>query len=234
MAKSADPTAVREDSVLANENTPLLGAPEAGPEATALHHNGHANGHPKPQDTPSRPSTARSDGAAPENPMPIAQILLLCYISLSEPIAYFSIFPFMPEMAHLVGHIPQSSVGFWTGLIESLFSLVQMVTMILYGRAADRFGRKPVLVFSLIGVTVFTAAFGLGRTLGQIVLLRSLAGFFGGLVVTVRTMISENCGTKGQARAFSWYMFARNLGIFLGPLIGTSNSATPFLSFLWT
>jgi len=155
-----------------------------------------------------------------EKPMPIAQILLLCYAALAEPVAYFAIFPFMPEMIYRTSNLEQSDVGFWTGLIESLFSLVQMVLMMFYGRAADKLGRKPVLVFSLAGMSVFTALFGMSQTLWQMVLCRCLTGVFAGSVVTVRTMLSENCTYESQARAFSWYQFTKNLGIFIGPLIG--------------
>jgi MFS family permease len=66
---------------------------------------------------------------------------------------------------------------------ESLFSLTQMILMITWGRAADRFGRKPVLVFSLVGVAVATALFGLSRTVWQMIVLRCLAGVFAGTVV---------------------------------------------------
>lgn len=38
-----------------------------------------------------------------------------------------------------------------------------MVLMIFYGRAADRLGRKPVLVFSLTGISVATALFGMSQ-----------------------------------------------------------------------
>ncbi|KAI7199865.1 MFS general substrate transporter [Hortaea werneckii] len=185
-----------------DENTPLL----LVPETTGL----ESNSDQKPNGTSTKPSAApNGDGSGDrgegveeegeEKPMPYRQILLLCYTAMTEPIAYFAIFPFMPEMIFRTG-VPQSSVGFWTGIIESLFSLVQMVLMIFYGRAADRFGRKPVLIFSLGGMC--------------------LAGCFAGSVVTVRTMISENCTKQSQAKAFSWYMFTRNLGIFIGPLIG--------------
>lgn len=37
---------------------------------------------------------------------------------------------------------------------------------------------------------------------------------------TIRSMLSENSTPKTQARAFSWFAFTSNCGIFLGPLIG--------------
>jgi MFS family permease len=58
-----------------------------------------------------------------------------------------------------------------------------MMLMIQWGRAADCIGRKPVLVFSLIGVAITTAIFGLSKTIYQMVLFRCCAGIFAGTVV---------------------------------------------------
>lgn len=66
---------------------------------------------------------------------------------------------------------------------ESMFSLTQMCLMILWGRAADRIGRKPVLVFSLAAISVFTALFGLSQTIWQMILVRCCAGLFAGSIV---------------------------------------------------
>ncbi len=123
-------------------------------------------------------------------------------------------------MAQENGNLPDTDAGFYSGLIESLFSLTQMFVMIYWGKAADRFGRKPVLLFSLVGVSFATALFGMARTIWQMILFRCLAGVFAGSIVTIRTMISEHSTSKTQARAFSWFGFTGNLGILFGPLIG--------------
>ncbi|KAK0254924.1 hypothetical protein B0A54_13360 [Friedmanniomyces endolithicus] len=197
MVKSADPTQDGETVTAATESTPLLSAPES----VATRPNGdakppHANGqtaksldHGTQSPSTSSETEREGDNEEEERPMPTLQIILFCYASLAEPVAYFSIFPFINEMIFRLGDLPESSVGFWTGLIESLFSLVQMALMIFYGRAADRLGRKPVLVFSLAGISVATAVFGLSRSLWQMVLARCFAGCFAGSVVTIRTMI---------------------------------------------
>ncbi|KAK3396307.1 MFS general substrate transporter [Sordaria brevicollis] len=198
----------------ASESTPLLAAGDIAPaadpeisEATTL------------IDEPS--SSSSNDEFDPENkPLPVAQILVLCYARWVEPVAFFSIFPYINKMAQENGNLADADVGFYSGLIESLFSLTQMTVMILWGRAADRFGRKPVLVFSLVGVTLATAMFGMAKTISQMILFRCLAGVFAGTIVTIRTMISEHSTAKTQARAFSWFAFTGNLGILFGPLIG--------------
>jgi len=58
-----------------------------------------------------------------------------------------------------------------------------MFCMIPWGRAADRFGRKPILVISLIGVAIATALFGLSTELWHMILFRCIAGAFAGTVV---------------------------------------------------
>lgn len=58
-----------------------------------------------------------------------------------------------------------------------------MLVMISWGKAADHFGRKPVLLFSLSGVAVATTLFGFSKTIWQMVLFRCIAGVFAGTIV---------------------------------------------------
>ncbi|KAJ4350974.1 hypothetical protein N0V95_004258 [Ascochyta clinopodiicola] len=188
-----------------DETTPLLASVETGPN------------YPQVQ------QTTNTDGAHADDenlPLPRAQIFLLCYTRVVEPIAFFSIFPYINSMIEHVGGIEKADVGFYSGLIESLFSFTQMCVMIFWGRASDRYGRKPVLVGSLLGIAVSTTLFGMSRSIAQMIAARCFAGVFAGTVVTVRAMLSENSTKYTQARAFSYFAFAGNLGIFVGPLLG--------------
>ncbi|KAL9526613.1 Efflux pump [Sphaerulina musiva] len=236
MAPSPDVSRSDTIDAASSEATPLLGNPESSRLLTnyaataSITTNGDTSTNSSSKSPPqllSQSSKQKSDSA---QPMPYKQVLVLCYASLAEPVAYFAIFPFINEMLSRNGNLPEEDVGFWSGTIESLFSLVQMVLMIFYGRMADRVGRKPILVFSLTGVSIATALFGLSKTLWQMIFFRCLAGVFAGSVVTVRTMLSEITTKETQGRAFSWYMFTRNMGILVGPLIGgaLANPATQY------
>ena len=165
---------------------------------------------------------AGEDENEDEDKLPVKQILLLCYARLFEPIAFFTIFPFVNQMIFDTGEVDEADVGFYSGLIESLFSLTQMCAMLPWGRLADnpRVGRKPPLYFSIVGVSICMALFGMSKSIWQMIATRCAAGIFAGTVVTIRTMISENSTPKTQARAFSWFAFSGNLGIFIGPVIG--------------
>ena len=72
-----------------------------------------------------------------DRPLPKLQLFLLCLAKLTEPVAFFSIFPFVNQMVYETG-IPREQCGFYTGLIESLFSLIQFLIMPVWGRYSDR------------------------------------------------------------------------------------------------
>ncbi|GLI74602.1 hypothetical protein PoHVEF18_002846 [Penicillium ochrochloron] len=206
----ATPTGVisRDDI---DETTALLGPSKVtyGDESLSENQNGDSS----------------TDAEDEEKPLPKTQVLLLCYARMIEPLAFFSIFPYVSQMVQENGGVEDTDIGFYSGLIESLFSLTQAMVMIYWGRAADRIGRKPVLVYSLFGVTLATGLFGFAKTIPQMILFRCLAGIFAGTIVTIRTMVAEHSTPKTQARAFSWFAFSGNVGLFIGPLLGGALAA---------
>lgn len=188
----------------ASENTPLLASAAEGPaipinDGSVLEHTTAENG------PPGHPPVEQHAS------LPRFQILLLCFARVIEPIAFFGIFPYINQMIQENGELEEADVGFYSGFIvraysypgktmethvrgavadfglrqEAMFSLTQMLLMISWGRASDRLGRKPVLVFSLSGVAFGTAVFGLSKTIWQMVLFRCFAGVFAGTVVWV-------------------------------------------------
>ncbi|KAF2219233.1 major facilitator superfamily domain-containing protein [Elsinoe ampelina] len=200
-----------------DERTPLIAAEAVAglkdAQAEAILAKGPST-HTVPADAP--PAAADDDD---DTPLPKGQILILCYARMVEPIAFFSIFPFVNKMIYLTG-LPESSVGFYSGLIESLFSLTQMALMLFWGRLSDRYGRRPVLIVSILGIAVGMTLFGFATDVWQMIAFRCLAGVFAGSLVAVRAMFSEVSTKKTQARAFSFFAVAGNFGIFIGPFIG--------------
>jgi MFS family permease len=224
-ASSRSPSPGAHNGSNASATTPLLvgkligtASSETGPGAVSVSGEYGAIG-------ASGDGTAEAIVAAPDTkqtskPMPKFQILLLCYARVMEPIAFFSIFPFIAQMVQENGHLPKTDVGFYSGLIESLFSATQMLVLLGWSQLADRIGRKPVLIITLIGTAIGPILFGMSKTIGQMILFRCLAGVFSGSGLVIRTMISELSTPETQAKAFSWFAFGGNVGIFLGPLIG--------------
>lgn len=150
------------------------------------------------------------------------QIPLLCYVRMMEPLAFYTIFPYIAQMTKHNGNIPDTDVGFYTGVFESLFSAVQAVVLIFWGSMADRVGYKYMLVCSLSGMAGGPVLFGFSTSLWQMALFRGMAGMFSGSNIIVRSMLMHLCTPETQARTFSWYVFADNFALFVGPLLGAA------------
>ncbi|GFZ44410.1 hypothetical protein JCM24511_02132, partial [Saitozyma sp. JCM 24511] len=89
-----------------------------------------------------------------------------------------------------------------------------------WSKAADRHGRKPVLLLSLFGTFLASAGFGFSRRIWHMYFWRCVAGIFGGNAVVIRTLSAENSDKSNQAKAFSYFAFAANVGGLIGPALG--------------
>jgi hypothetical protein len=96
-------------------------------ETTALLATTADDGVAKSYEEPGNYETAAKDDG--EKPLPRNQILLLCYARLVEPVAFFSIFPFINKMIWDTGNVEEADVGFYSGLIVSL-----QIPWLCYGR----------------------------------------------------------------------------------------------------
>lgn len=130
----------RRTSEPSTENTPLLAA-ESAPiailEDSAIQSNDDASEQQQDEDN--------------DKPLPRTQIFLLCYTSLVEPIAFFGIFPYINFMIEKVGNVQKEDVGFYSGLIESLFSATQMCVMIFWGKVCELLHYKRTGLIDVLG-----------------------------------------------------------------------------------
>jgi MFS family permease len=121
----------------------------------------------------------------------------------AEPIAFTSVFPYLPEMIESFD-VPTDKIAQWAGTTSAIFSLSQSLTGILWGSAADRFGRKPTILAGLVCTMTSSLLFGFSKTLLAALLARALGGLASGNVGTMRTTVAELVPQKElQPRAFS-------------------------------
>jgi MFS family permease len=100
--------------------------------------------------------------------------------------------------------IAKPDVAKWAGTTSAVFSLAQCSTAVLWGRASDRFGRKPIIIIGLTCTMITSVLFGLSTTLPWAIVTRSIAGACNGNVGIIRTMVAEMVPEKIlQPRAFS-------------------------------
>ena len=72
--------------------------------------------------------------------------------------------------------IDKKNVAKWAGITSAVFSLSQCLTAVLWGRASDKFGRKPAILVGLTCTMMSTLLWGMSTTLPMAIIARALAG----------------------------------------------------------
>ncbi|TFK75082.1 MFS general substrate transporter [Pluteus cervinus] len=166
-----------------------------------------------------------SQQATKKTPLPWFQFSLVLFLQLSEPLTSNVIYPFAPQLIRDIGitHGNESQVGYYVGLMQSLFFLGQACTVLHWSRISDRVGRKPVILSGLFGLCFCMYGFGLSRTFWGLVLCRSLSGALmrlNGLSNICYSMMAEMTDSTNLAQAYAYFPIAWSSGTTLGPMIG--------------
>ncbi|ATY58964.1 Major facilitator superfamily general substrate transporter [Cordyceps militaris] len=152
--------------------------------------------------------------------LPVQQLAILAVARFAEPLAYTSVNPYLPDMIRGFG-IPENDIATWAGLTSAAFSLAQSVTAVPWGRAADRYGRKPVLIAGLLSTMTCFIIWGLSTSLPMAITVRAIQGGGNGNVGIIRTMVAEMVPERQlQPRAFSIMPLVWSLGSVVGPAFG--------------
>ncbi|KAF9259197.1 MFS general substrate transporter [Marasmius fiardii PR-910] len=155
-------------------------------------------------------------------PLPKLQVFLTLLIQGVEPISAHVIYPFIPEFIARIGVTggDESKIGYYAGIIESLFFLAESLTVTLWGRASDLYGRRPILLIGPLGLTFAMVGFGLSKTFWSLVFFRCAQGMFNGNIGVTKTVLAELSDKTNRADAFALISVAWTSGSTLGPVIG--------------
>jgi len=105
------------------------------------------------------------------------------------------------------------------GLLVSSYSLMQFVFAPIWGSLSDRYGRRPILFWTIIGAGVGNLIVGFAGGLWMIYAGRILAGIMGGNLSTAQAYIADVTTRKNRARGMGLFGMAFGLGFILGPAI---------------
>ncbi|QDS71251.1 hypothetical protein FKW77_000275 [Venturia effusa] len=152
--------------------------------------------------------------------LPVAQLTILSICRFAEPVALTSVFPYLPEMIESFG-IPRDEVAKWAGITSACFSISQCLTAISWGRASDKYGRKPIILLAMTCAMLSSLLFGFSRSLNWAIASRAFSGASNGNVGILRTTVAEMVPQRSlQARAFSLLPLVWQIGSIVGPVLG--------------
>ncbi len=142
----------------------------------------------------------------------MAIIFVTVFIDL---VGFGIILPLLPYYAQSYGASP-----FDVGLLSTSYSLMQFLFMPAWGRLSDRYGRRPLILISLVGSCVGFLIFGLAQSLAWLFIGRMIAGIAGAIIPTTHAYIADITSPDERARGMGLVGAAFGLGFILGPAIG--------------
>ncbi|KAI5990106.1 major facilitator superfamily domain-containing protein [Pisolithus albus] len=157
-----------------------------------------------------------------KTPLPKLQLGLTLFVLFSEPISSQYIFPFINQLIRELGITggDDRKIGYYAGVIESLFFVTQALTVLWWSRLSDYIGRRPVLLVGLAGLSISNLCFGLSREFWALVASRCIAGALNGNVGVMKSVVGEITDTTNMARAFALIPIVFFAGASIAPLFG--------------
>ena len=151
------------------------------------------------------------------------RLLTLFLIVFIDLLGFSLILPLLPFYAETFGATP-----FQIGLLVAAYAAAQLVGAPLLGRMSDRFGRRPVLLISLIGTFIGFLILGFANSLWMLFASRLLDGFTGGNISVAQAYITDVTDEKDRAKGLGLLGAAFGIGFIIGPAVGGSLSVYGF------
>jgi DHA1 family tetracycline resistance protein-like MFS transporter len=143
---------------------------------------------------------------------PLAIIFVTVFVDL---LGFGIIIPLLPFYAETFG-----ANALTIGMLSTSFSLMQFVFAPVWGRLSDRVGRRPIILFGLLGSCVSYLVFGLAHSLPLLFASRIFAGIAGANIPTAQAVIADSTTLENRAKGMGLVGAAFGLGFIFGPAIG--------------
>ena len=112
-------------------------------------------------------------------------------------------------------------IGTVVAMLVSTFTIAQLVSAPIWGRFSDRFGRRPALLVALGASAIAYVIFGFSNSLLMLFISRIVQGAGGGTVGVIQAYVADSVEPDQRARGLGWLSAATNLGVALGPVLGS-------------
>lgn len=147
-------------------------------------------------------------------------LIVLWFSVFATGMAFSEIMPFMSLFVDTLGNFTKSQLNFYSGLVFSITFLVSAVVSPIWGKMADHYGRKPMILRASLGMAIVIAADGLVSNVWQLFALRFIQGIFTGYVSNANALLATETPKEKSGQALGTLMAGLTGGSLIGPLLG--------------
>jgi len=157
----------------------------------------------------------------PQIPAPRRAALVFIFVTVLIDILSFGII--IPVLPHLVEQLAGGGVAkaaMWVGVFGTLFAAIQFGCAPIQGALSDRFGRRPVVRLSNLGIGIDFMFMALVNTLPLLLIGRCISGATAASFTTANAYIADVTPPEKRAASFGMLGAAFGIGFIIGPALG--------------
>ena len=143
---------------------------------------------------------------------PIVILFVIVFIDL---VGFGILIPLLPFYVQRVGASPEIIT-----ITLGLYSLFQFIAAPMWGRLSDRYGRKPILAWSLAGLAISYLMLAAADTLALVMASRVVGGLMSGNISAAFAYVTDITSEENRAKGMGLLGAAFGLGFIFGPVIG--------------
>ncbi len=141
-------------------------------------------------------------------------LLIIALIALVNMLGYGIVIPLLYGYSKKFG-----LTDFQNGLLFSVFSVGQFISTPIIGRLSDKYGRRPLLLVSIMGTAVSFFTMAWAQNAAFLFFARAVDGLTAGNIPVAFAVISDSTTEKDRARGFGIIVSAFSFGFVFGPAI---------------
>lgn len=135
--------------------------------------------------------------------------------------------PYYTERLAIKGMVDADLINFHIGLLTSIYPLFQLLFVVVWGKLSDKYSRKPIIIFGLLGFVIMQVLTGLATSFTMLYIARIFGGIFTSSVIPVsNAYLSDITSEKRRTKIMAWSGVAISSGVIFGPVIGGFLSQT--------
>jgi DHA1 family tetracycline resistance protein-like MFS transporter len=149
-----------------------------------------------------------------------AALVFIFVTVLIDILAFGLIIPVLPHLLMQFVDGDMVRAVHWVGVFGMLFAAIQFISAPVQGTLSDRFGRRPVILLSCLGLGIDFIFMAVAQSLPWLLVGRVVSAMFSASFTTANAYIADVTEPSKRAQAFGMIGAAFGLGFIIGPAIG--------------
>jgi len=147
-------------------------------------------------------------------------LLFVLITVMINSIGFGIMIPVLPNLIKELTGLENSEAVLHSGLLTLTFAFFQFICMPIIGGLSDRYGRRPIMLSSLMGLAIDFFLMALAPTILFLYLGRALSGIFSATFATANAYIADVSPPEKRAQNFGLIGASFGVGFLVGPVIG--------------